>query len=147
MATKVISLLEADNASSNLINIIDDDATIDALWTTASTLVNGYMDFTSVLPGVYARYAQGYDNPVLTDAGTFTGKGDPDLGEAFSTDDAPPGFGGTEFYLPAAWIIRSDTTAHCADDTMAALAEIANVVNNLVRASANVSVIRPSDNA
>lgn len=57
MANKAITLLSKDDPSNTMLSIIDAGATIDSLWTTASTTVDGYMDFTSVGLG-YARQAK-----------------------------------------------------------------------------------------
>lgn len=75
MATAAIFLLEKDNPSNTGTSIVDTDTVINALWTTASTLVGGFMDFTSYKSGLYARYAQGYTAPQLNAAGNFTGRG------------------------------------------------------------------------
>lgn len=75
MANGAILLLQKDDPSSTAVSIVDTTANINALWITASTLVDGYMDFTSYQTGLYARYADGYIDPQLTDLGNFTGKG------------------------------------------------------------------------
>jgi hypothetical protein len=47
MANKAITLLQEGN-SNIMYTIVDTDTNIDALWATAGSLVNGFMDFTSV---------------------------------------------------------------------------------------------------
>lgn len=74
MANKAITLVQT--GTSNIVStIVDTDTNIDALWTTASTLVNGFMNFTSVANRRlgYARYAKRYSAYTLDAAGNVTG--------------------------------------------------------------------------
>src|ERR1017187_3652837 len=68
MANKAITLLQDGNSNIKH-TIIDTDTNIDALWTTAGTLVNGFMDFTSVPQRRlgYAKLAKRYLAGFTTD--------------------------------------------------------------------------------
>lgn len=142
MANSAIQIRQKDTGIN--VSVVDTTANIHTLWTTAQTLVDGYMDFTSVGLG-YAQYAQVYDDNgagnFLNTAGEFSGKGGTlDNTRTFDLGINVPGF--TTGSIPEAYTIRNDTVAHAVTDTQAALVTIATQVNEQWAALINAGIIR-----
>lgn len=125
MASAIL-LLSKDDPSSNPLQIIDSAGNINTLWTTASTKVDGYFNFTSVDKG-YARWAQVYTNIELTADGKFL-RGTVDGSRTFDAGYLPPGYVGDSVPI---------------DGLIGDLGATQLLVNQLRLALLNSSIVRP----
>lgn len=131
MAKRGIILLPANSTSPTYLQIVDEAATVDALWTTASTLVKGYMDFTSVLPGVYAQWAKEVSGLTLNSSGTGFTKWDAVV-HSFSA-----GMGSD--------VNPAQLPDYLAIDGTAGSAQFATALNQIINVLANKQVGYPND--
>lgn len=126
MAQKGIILIPANTNDSSYVRILDTDANIDALWTTASTLVNGYMDFTSYEAGLYAQQADGVTGLTITADGT-----------SFSAWTAKDG---AEHFTAGVDVSPIDLPAFVPIDGAAPIGAVQLALNQIIRVLANRNI-------